>query len=72
MQRGRIKWFSSKEGYGFIEPHEGNEDIFVHHSEVPDEDLREGDEVQFEVEQTPKGLNAVNVQRSGGAIEKEL
>jgi CspA family cold shock protein len=64
MRRGKIKWFSSKEGYGFIEPHEGDEDVFVHHSEVPDEELREGEEVEFETEQTPKGISAVNVHRT--------
>lgn len=64
MRRGTIKWFSSKEGYGFIEPHEGEEDVFVHHSEVPDEDLREGEEVEFEIEQTPKGISAVDVRRT--------
>jgi CspA family cold shock protein len=65
MRRGKIKWFSSAKGYGFIEPHEGEEDVFVHHSEVPDEDLQEGEEVEFEIEQTPKGLSAVGVERTG-------
>ena len=64
MRRGTIKWFSSKEGYGFIEPHEGEEDVFVHHSEVPDEELQEGEEVEFEIEQTPKGISAVDVRRT--------
>lgn len=68
MQRGTVKWYSPAEGYGFIDPHEGEDDIFVHHSEVPDEDLREGDEVEFEVEQTPKGLSAVNVKRTRGDL----
>lgn len=63
MQRGKVKWFSSEKGYGFIEPEEGTKDVFVHYSEVPGEDLREGDEVEFDVEQSPKGLSAVNVHR---------
>ncbi|NBB72849.1 MAG: cold shock domain-containing protein [Bacteroidetes bacterium] len=63
MQEGTVKWFSSEKGYGFIEPRDGSKDVFVHHSEVPGEDLRDGEEVEFEVEETPKGLNAVNVRR---------
>ena len=63
MQEGTVKWFSSEKGYGFIEPRDGSKDVFVHHSEVPGEDLRDGEEVEFEVEETPKGLNAANVRR---------
>lgn len=63
MQEGTVKWFSSEKGYGFIKPRDGSEDVFVHHSEVPGEDLRDGEEVEFDVEETPKGLNATNVQR---------
>ncbi len=63
MQEGTVKWFSSEKGYGFIAPNDGSEDVFVHHSEVPGEDLRDGEEVQFNVEQGPKGLNATNVER---------
>lgn len=64
MERGNVKWFSPEKGYGFITPEDGSKDVFVHHSEVPGEDLREGEEVEYDVEQTPKGLNAVNVQRT--------
>lgn len=63
MQEGTVKWFSSEKGYGFIAPNDGGEDVFVHHSEVPGEDLRDGEGVQFEAEQTPKGLSAINVER---------
>lgn len=63
MQRGKVKWFSPDKGYGFIEPDDGSKDVFVHHSEVSGEDLRDGEEVEFEVEETPKGLSAINVQR---------
>lgn len=69
MQSGKVKWFSSEKGYGFIEPDDGSKDVFVHHSEVSGEDPRDGDEVEFEVEETPKGLSATNVQikqSSGG------
>ena len=63
MQEGTVKWFSSEKGFGFIKPNDGSEDVFVHHSEVPGEDLRDGEEVQFNVEEGPKGLNATNVER---------
>lgn len=63
MQEGTVKWFSSEKGFGFIKPEDGSEDVFVHHSAVPGEDLRDGEGVEFDVEQTPKGLSAINVQR---------
>jgi len=63
MPEGTVKWFSSEKGYGFIKPHDGSKDVFVHHSEVPGEDLRDGEEVEFDLEESPKGMNAVNVQR---------
>jgi CspA family cold shock protein len=71
MQTGKVKWFSTEKGFGFIQPDDGSEDVFVHHSEVDGKDPRDGDEVQFEVEETPKGLSARNVQQvndgGGGA-----
>ena len=63
MQEGTVKWFSSEKGFGFIKPEDGSEDVFVHHSEVSGEDLRDGEHIEFDVEQTPKGLSAVNVRR---------
>jgi len=68
MQEGTVKWFSSEKGYGFIAPNGGSDDVFVHHSEVPGEDLRDGEQVQFNVEQGPKGLNATNVERLKNAL----
>lgn len=69
MPRGKVKWFSAEKGYGFIEPLDGSKDVFVHRSAVGnlgwDEALREGEEVEYDVEQTPKGLSAQNVQRAG-------
>jgi CspA family cold shock protein len=62
MENGTVKWFSPAEGYGFAEPDSGGDDVFLHHSEVPSEDLEEGDRLEFEIEETEKGLNAVNVQ----------
>ncbi|MBF0276441.1 MAG: cold-shock protein [SAR324 cluster bacterium] len=63
MPQGTVKWFNSKKGYGFIEQEDGN-DLFVHHSEVQGEDLRDGEKVTFEVGQGRKGPCAVEVQRA--------
>lgn len=69
MPQGKVKWFSSEKGYGFIEPLDGSKDVFVHRNSVQglgwDEELREGEEVEYEVEQTPKGLSAENVRIIG-------
>ncbi len=60
MQKGTVKFFNETKGYGFITPDDSGRDIFVHASGLIDE-IRENDEVEFEVEQGPKGLNAINV-----------
>ena len=63
MENGTVKWFSSQIGYGFITPESGN-DVFVHHSAIQGEgykSLEEGQEVEFEVEQGPKGSRAAKV-----------
>ena len=63
---GTVKWFDNKKGFGFIEPDEANEDVFVHYSAVDMEGfktLEEGERVSFEVTQGQKGLRAVNVRR---------
>ncbi|APG59568.1 cold-shock protein [Christiangramia salexigens] len=61
MQEGKVKFFNTTKGFGFIKADDSNEDIFVHMSGLID-DIREDDRVQFEVEQGKKGLNAVNVE----------
>lgn len=65
MQQGKIKWFDAEKGFGFIEPQDGGKDIFVHRNNVEnlgyDQGLHDGEEVEFEVEETPKGLSAINV-----------
>jgi len=70
MQRGKVKWFSSEKGYGFIKPQDGSEDVFVHRNNVKGMDwedgLRDGEEVEYETERTPKGVSAINVQRTEG------
>lgn len=63
MVQGTVKWFSPAKGYGFAEPDEGEDDVFLHHSEVPDEDLEEGDRLEFEIEETDKGLSAIEIER---------
>ena len=62
---GVVKWFSSVKGYGFVTPDdEGQDDVFVHYSGIVGEGYRslsEGEAVEFTIEQTPKGPQAVNV-----------
>ena len=63
MEQGTVKWFSNEKGYGFIE-REGGDDVFVHFSAIAGEGfktLNEGQRVEFEVVQGPKGAQAANV-----------
>lgn len=65
MAVGQVKWFNDAKGYGFIEQEDG-EDVFVHHSEIQMEGfktLSEGQQVEFEITQGPKGPQATNVTR---------
>ena len=65
MAKGKVKWFNAKKGYGFISTEEGK-DVFVHHKEIQSEGfrtLREGEEVEFDIAEGPKGELAKNVTR---------
>jgi CspA family cold shock protein len=65
MAEGTVKWFNDSKGFGFISQ-EGGKDVFVHHTSIEGEGFRslaEGDRVQFEVTQGPKGPQASNVRR---------
>lgn len=61
MQKGTVKFFNNSKGFGFIKPSDSSEDIFVHSSGLIDE-IRENDQVKFDVERGKKGMNAVNVE----------
>ncbi len=65
MVKGKVKWFNNAKGYGFITPESGD-DVFVHHSAIQDQGYRtlnEGEDVEFEIKDGPKGKEAANVIR---------
>lgn len=66
MKIGTVKWFNSEKGFGFIEV-EGEKDVFVHYTAIQGNGARksldEGEQVQFDVEKGPRGLQATNVSK---------
>lgn len=64
MATGKVKWFSDTKGFGFITPNEGGDDVFAHFSGIKTDGyakLEENQAVTFDVEEGPKGLQAVNI-----------
>ncbi len=60
MSNGTVKFFNDTKGFGFITPEDGGKDVFVHVSGLIDE-IKDEDKVTYDVEETPKGLSALNV-----------
>jgi cold shock protein len=66
MPKGTVKWFDDRKGYGFI-TRDGADDVFVHFSAIQGhgfKTLNEGQEVEFEIANGPKGVQAVNVRKA--------
>lgn len=64
MATGTVKWFNSSKGYGFISPNNGGDDVFAHFSAIEMDGyktLREGQNVEFEIQEGPKGLQAAHI-----------
>ena len=71
MATGIVKWFNNAKGYGFVTPDDGEQDVFVHFSAIEMDGyrtLKEGQRVEFEVEQGPKGLHAQNLHTAAQAL----
>jgi len=65
MSTGIVKWFNNAKGYGFVTPDDGEQDVFIHFSAIEMEGyktIKEGQKVQFDVSEGPKGLHAAHVQ----------
>jgi cold shock protein len=66
MAKGKVKWFNDSKGFGFIVPDDGSKELFAHHSSVLGDGfktLSEGQEVEFETEDSDKGPKAINIKK---------
>ena len=71
MATGIVKWFNNAKGYGFVTPDDGEQDVFVHFSAIEMDGyrtLKEGQRVEFEVEQAPKGLHSQNLHTAAQSL----
>ena len=71
MATGKVKWFNDQKGFGFITPETGGKDIFVHHSVIEGQGFRtlqDGESVEYEAEEGPKGSKATKVRRTAETL----
>jgi CspA family cold shock protein len=74
MATGKVKWFNNAKGYGFILAHTGGDDLFVHYSSIQMDGyktLKAGQPVEFDIQQGPKGLHAVNIRIDEAALAED-
>ncbi|MEI7734222.1 MAG: cold shock domain-containing protein [Ferruginibacter sp.] len=64
-QTGTVKFFNTEKGFGFIKHNDSNKETFVHVSGLKSQNIKEGDTVEFDLQEGKKGMNAVNVQVVG-------
>ena len=70
--KGTVKWFNKFKNFGFITLEDGSKDVFVHSSGVKQgEELNEGDKVTFDIKESERGPQAVNVTKGAGAVEEK-
>ena len=62
-QQGTVKFFNAEKGFGFIKHNDSNTETFVHASGLKSQNIKEGDKVEFDLQEGKKGMNAVNVKK---------
>jgi len=70
MATGKVKWFNDQKGFGFITSEQGGKDVFVHHTVIEGQGfktLQDGEVVDYDYEDGPKGMKATRVKRSAAA-----